>query len=78
MVDYHVVPSNGGWDAKQEGSKRASGHFDTQAKAEAAAKSFSRNSGGGEVVIHKPDGTIRDSDTVYPGKDPSPPRDKKH
>ena len=36
------------------------------------------NLGGGEVVIHRPDGTIRDSDTVPPGNDPNPPKDTRH
>ena len=39
---------------------------------------MSANSGGGEVRIHRRDGKIRDSDTVAPGNDPFPPRDKKH
>jgi hypothetical protein len=34
--------------------------------------------GGGEVAIHRPDGTIRDKGTVKPAKDPFPPRDKRH
>jgi len=54
------------------------GHYDTQAEAEKAAKEFSANTGGGEVRIHSPKGPIRDSDTVAPGHDPNPPRDKKH
>jgi len=29
-----------------------------------------------EVVIHRPDGTIRDSDSY--GNDPNPPKDRKH
>ncbi|MDP3984720.1 MAG: DUF2188 domain-containing protein [Acidimicrobiia bacterium] len=33
--------------------------------------------GGGEVTIHGRDGRIRDSDTVPPGHDPNPPRDKR-
>ena len=33
--------------------------------------------GGGEVRIHGRDGAIRDADTVAPGNDPSPPRDKR-
>jgi hypothetical protein len=28
-------------------------------------------------VIHRPDGRIRDSDTIPPGRDPFPPRDKR-
>jgi len=30
----------------------------------------------GEVVIHRKDGSIRDSDSY--GNDPNPPKDKKH
>ncbi len=51
---------------------------DTQKEAEKIAKQFSGNSGGGEVRIHGLDGKIRDSDTVPPGNDPNPPKDKKH
>ncbi len=39
------------------------------------AKEIVRDEGGGEVRIHGTDGRIRDSDTVAPGRDPSPPRD---
>jgi len=49
-----------------------------ESKAEKLAKKFSSNSGGGEVKIHGLDGKIRDSDTVPPGNDPNPPKDKKH
>jgi len=31
----------------------------------------------GEIRIHGRDGKIRDSDTVAPGDDPHPPRDRK-
>ena len=48
------------------------------AEAEKAAKGFAANSGGGEVRIHRPNGPIRDSDTVAPGNDPCPPKDTKH
>jgi hypothetical protein len=34
--------------------------------------------GGGEVRVHGRDGRIRGSDTVKPGRDPNPPKDKKH
>ena len=79
MSNYHVTKnSNGGWKAQKAGAERASGIYKTQAEAEAAAKGFAASSGGGEVRIHRPDGTIRDSDTVSPGNDPYPPKDKKH
>lgn len=77
--NYSVVKNqNSGWDSKRDGASRASSHTDTQKEAERDAKRFSANSGGGEVRIHGLDGKIRDSDTVYPGNDPNPPKDKKH
>ncbi len=75
----HVVPNpHGGWDVKAPGADRASSHHDTQAEAEKRAKEIVGNRGGGEVRTHRPDGRIRDSDTVAPGNDPNPPRDEKH
>jgi hypothetical protein len=77
--NYHVTRnSNGGWDAKAEGAKRASSNHSTQAQAEAAAKGYAANQGGGEVRIHRPSGPIRDSDTVAPARDPNPPKDRRH
>lgn len=75
MPNYSVVKnSQGGWDAKKDGASKASSHAETQKEAEAEAKHFAANSGGGEVRIHGLDGKIRDSDTVPPGNDPFPPR----
>ncbi len=79
MANYSVVKNpNGGWDAKRNGASKASSHTETQREAEADAKRFAHNTGGGEVRIHGLDGRIRDSDTVPPGNDPNPPKDKKH
>ena len=79
MANYSVVKNtNGGWNSKRDGSSRASSHADTQRDAEADAKRFAGNSGGGEVRVHGLDGKIRDSDTVYPGNDPNPPKDRKY
>ena len=75
----HVVPDpDGGWNVKAPNSQRASAHTRTQAEAERRAKEIVGNLGGGEVVVHRPDGRIRDSDTVPPGNDPYPPRDTRH
>lgn len=75
----HVVPDgNGGWKVVAPGSDRASSTHDTQADAERRAKEIVGNNGGGEVRIHRPNGQIRDSDTVTPGNDPSSSRDTKH
>lgn len=74
----HVVPNpDGGWDVKKPNAERASAHTDTQKEAINRAKTIVDNARGGEVRIHGRDGRIRDSDTVKPGNDPNPPRDKK-
>lgn len=80
MSNYHVTKGKGSdvWKAKREGAARAGGTANTQKEAEQMAKKFAANSGGGEVRIHRPTGPIRDSDTVAPGNDPCPPKDKKH
>ena len=76
--DRHVVPNpGGGWDVKKGGAERSSGHRPTQKDAIDRAREIVRNGGGGEVVIHGRDGRIRDKDTVAPGNDPNPPRDKR-
>ncbi|EKE13623.1 MAG: hypothetical protein ACD_12C00887G0005 [uncultured bacterium] len=79
MANYSVVKNpGGGWDSKRDKAFRISSHSDTQKEAEAEAKKFSANSGGGEVRVHGLDGKIRDSDTVPPENDPNPPKDRKY
>lgn len=72
-----VSNPNGGWDVVKPNASRASAHTDTQAEAIDRAREIVGNAGGGEVRIHGRDGRIRDSDTVAPGNDPNPPRDRK-
>lgn len=74
----HVVPNGNGWAVKQPGVVTPTSKHHTQGAAEAAAKKQTEKAGGGEVTIHRPNGKIRDRDTVAPGNDPSPPRDEKH
>lgn len=80
MTNYYVSKDKdaGKWRIKKEGADRVSDFAKTQAKAEKKAKSFAAGSGGGEVRIYGLDGKIRDSDTVPPGNDPHPPKDKKN
>lgn len=80
MANYHVTKPKDSdvWKVVKEKSQRASATAKTQKEAEKLAKQFSANNGGGEVRIHKPGGPIRDSDTVPPGNDPNPPKDKRH
>ncbi len=74
---YITKRPDGNWNAKREGADRASAVEPTQGEAEARGKEIVRNDGGGEVIIHRPDGKIRDSDTIDK-PDPFPPRDTKH
>lgn len=73
--DIHVVPHDGDWATRREGAHRVGSTHDTQGKAIDAAKERAQREGV-EVVIHRPDGRIRDSDSY--GNDPNPPTDKKH
>ncbi len=73
-----VTKHEHGWAVRSPGATRAGSVHRTQKEAEARAKKSLSESGGGEVVIQGCDGKFRDSDTVAPGNDPFPPRDKKH
>jgi uncharacterized protein YdaT len=73
--DVHVVPHPEGWATQTEGASKAGAVFDTQAEAIARARSQAKRQDV-EVVIHRKDGTIRDSDSY--GNDPLPPKDHKH
>jgi uncharacterized protein YdaT len=73
--DIHVVPHKDGWATKKEGAERAGAVTDTQKAAIERARDQAKREHV-EVVIHGKDGKIRDSDSY--GKDPFPPKDKKH
>jgi hypothetical protein len=65
---------DGQWADKAEGNDRASGLYDTQRQAQqAATDALNSRPGGGEVIIHRPNGEIRDSNTIN-RPDPFPPR----
>jgi hypothetical protein len=71
----HIVPRGNGWGVRRENAERDSAHTNTQREAAERAAEIARREGG-EVIIHRPDGKIRDSDSY--GNDPFPPEDKKH
>lgn len=74
--DYHVTPHpDGGWQVRREGAERASSRHETQADATERGRELARQEKV-ELVIHRPDGRIRDSDSF--GHDPNPSRDRKH
>lgn len=76
--ERYVTKHPDGWAVKAPHSERASSVYDTQREAEQRAKEIVGNLGGGEVRIQGMDGRWRDSDTVPPGNDPNPPKDKRH
>ncbi|MGN2670318.1 hypothetical protein A6E13_18475 [Aliivibrio fischeri] len=68
----HVVSNpDGGWDIKQSGGQRSSGHFDTKKEAVDRARAISQNQQS-ELVIHNKDGKIAIKDSH--GNDPYPPK----
>lgn len=69
---------DGKWANKRNDSERASTLHDTQKEAAKIAKEMLQNQGGGELTIKGVDGKIRSKDTVSPGNDPCPPKDKEH
>lgn len=72
----HVVPSENGWAVRRPHVNGPVPEYRTQRTAIDAGRAQLRPVGG-EVKIHGRNGRIRDSDTVAPGHDPYPPKDKR-
>lgn len=68
----------GKWVNKRNDASKASTLHDTQKEAEDSAREMLRNQGGGELTTKGVNGKIRSKDTIAPGNDPFPPRDKEH
>jgi hypothetical protein len=69
---------DGTWENKRNDAKKASSLHKTQKETERAAKETLKNQGGGELTTKTKDGKFRGKDTIAPGKDPKPPKDKEH
>ena len=69
---------DGKWVNKRHDASKASSVHDTQKAAEDSAREMLKNQGGGELITHGLDGKIRSKDTISPGNDPYPPKDKEH
>lgn len=67
----HVVPHGDVWATQREGASRAGSLHDTQAQATEAARNTAIREHG-EVIIHRPNGQIRDANSY--GNDPFPPK----
>jgi hypothetical protein len=74
-IVYH---RDDGWVNKKVGADRAASVHQTQKQAEVAARDMLHNSGGGELITSGRDGRIRSKDTIAPGHDSCPPRDREH
>lgn len=71
----HVVPSGPRWAVKREGTPKPLSTHPSQTSALQTGRGLAKFSRA-ELVTHRTDGRIRDSDSY--GHDPCPPRDTKH
>lgn len=63
----HVVPHDDGWSIKREGNERASSSHGTQKDAIEAARELAKEND--DIIIHRPDGTIRERITYHGPED---------
>lgn len=68
--NQHVVPKNGAWGVRGAGNQRLTSIHRNQKEAFEAAREIALNQKS-EVVIHRPNGQIRDKNSY--GNDPCPP-----
>lgn len=73
--NVHVVPNGNGWSVREAGRQAPVSNHRTQAVAQDAGRRVAQRNGS-ELVIHRPNGQIRNTNSF--GNDPNPPRDTKH
>lgn len=69
--NQHVVPHNGEWAVRGANNSKVTKTFDTQREAIEAAREIAINQQS-ELIIHRPNGQIRDKDSF--GNDDFPPK----
>lgn len=69
---------DGTWANKRNDARKASSLHRTQREAEDSARGMLQRQGGGELTTQGRDGRFRSKDTIPPGNDPIPPRDREH
>lgn len=69
---------DGSWANERNDAGKASSLHGTQEAAIKSARSMLHTQGGGELTTKGRDGKIRSKDTISPGNDPFPPRDREH
>mgnify|MGYP005875906307 CR=1 FL=1 len=75
IANQHTTPKGDKWQVKGAGNSRATKLFGTQYQAIEYGREIARNQKS-ELVIHRPNGQIRDKDSC--GNDPCPPKDTKY
>lgn len=73
--NQHAVPHDGKWAVRGARNQKVTSIHNTQAEAIEAAKKIAINQES-EVVIHRPNGQIRDKDSY--GNDPTKSKDTKY
>lgn len=70
---------DGSWQNKRNDASRVSSLHKTQGEAWDAARKMLANQGGGELTVKGRRGDpIVSKDTIAPGRDSNPPKDKEH
>lgn len=69
---------DGTWANKRNDASKASSVHDTQEAAINAGREMLQNQGGGELSVQGRSGQIHSKDTIAPGNDPNPPKDREH
>lgn len=69
---------DGKWANKRNDADRASSLHETQSDADHSARTMLQNQGGGELTTKGLNGRIRSKDTIAPGNDPNPPKDREN
>ena len=73
--DQHIVPAGPDWGIRGSNNTKLTAIFPNKTEALQVGKQIAINQKS-ELVIHGRDGRIQDKDSF--GKDPNPPKDKKH
>ena len=69
-INQHIVPHDGGWAVRGEGSQKVTRQFDTQREAIEHGRQIAINQQS-ELIIHNQEGQIRERNSY--GNDPFPP-----
>lgn len=69
---------NGDWINKRNDADKAGSIHTTQKEAWDAARQMLHQEGGGELTVMGIHGKIVSKDSISPGNDPNPPKDREH